>query len=93
LNVIEYKCRSCGLVLYRVSVAGPKKNSRECLTFELFEELYDVGSGSYVKRKCSGVLSPAAIALIYGKCPRCGKPLEPPVFENYKERVVVRAGR
>jgi predicted RNA-binding Zn-ribbon protein involved in translation (DUF1610 family) len=87
--LIEYKCNNCGLVLYRVSAEGPKKDSRECWSFELFEELYDIGSGSYIKRRCNGVLSPATVATMYEKCPRCGKPLEPPALENYKERVVV----
>jgi DNA-directed RNA polymerase subunit RPC12/RpoP len=88
--VIEYKCSGCGLILYRVYAEGPRKGGRECYEYKLFEEVYDVSSGSYIRRRCNYVLSPVAVAQIYGKCPRCGKPLEPPVFSNYKERVVVR---
>jgi DNA-directed RNA polymerase subunit RPC12/RpoP len=87
--LIEYKCSGCGLVLYRVYAEGLKRSSRRRLVYELYEELFDASNNTYVRRRCNGVLSPGAIAALYEKCPKCGKPLEPPSTSNYKGRVVV----
>jgi DNA-directed RNA polymerase subunit RPC12/RpoP len=81
--MIEYKCASCGLTLYRVYAERAKKGY-----YVLYEELYS--SGGYTKRRCYIVLSPTAIARIYEKCPRCGKPLQAPTLEDYKERIKVQ---
>jgi ribosomal protein S27E len=76
--MIEYKCASCGLTLYKVYAERVPKKSY----YVLYEEYYK--NGEYVKRRCYNVLSPTAIAQIYVKCPKCGKPLQAPTLERIK---------
>ncbi len=77
MHMIEYKCASCGLTLYRVYAERAVRGY-----YTLYEEFYK--NGEYVKHKCYKVLSPATIAGLYKKCPRCGKPLKTPSIVHIK---------
>ncbi len=49
--------------------------------------LYELKS---VERNFTGVVEPRYIVKVYnGVCPRCGKSLEPPTTENWRERIRV----